>query len=80
MLEIRLESGMLQDVRNECAVLERTEVILKSRDSNLKEYLEELERKKGVLRYICWNATLRLLCFMQLAKYSTMMMQCSCFD
>ena len=42
---------MLQDLRNEIAVLERTEALLKSRDSNLKEYLEDLERKKGIEGY-----------------------------
>ncbi len=45
------QKGQLQDLRNECAVLERTEAVLKSRDANLSEYVSELERRRGVEGY-----------------------------
>jgi intraflagellar transport protein 81 len=38
----------LSSVRSELVVLQRTEQILKSRNKNLEEYLNDLERQKGV--------------------------------
>jgi hypothetical protein len=39
----------ISSLQSELVVLQRTETILKSRDKNLDSFLDELERKKGVV-------------------------------
>lgn len=42
------KKGMLDQLKAENGVLQRTEEILRSRDSNLREFLEMEEKKKGI--------------------------------
>ena len=42
------KKGILNNIRSELGVLTRTEEILKSRDTNVKEVLSDLEAQKGV--------------------------------
>lgn len=56
--ELRIKTKQYKEMKQELAalraetvVLQRTEQILRSRDSNLKEYLEQLEAKRGVSGY-----------------------------
>lgn len=39
----------ISSLQSELVVLQRTETILKSRDKNLDSFLDELEKKKGVV-------------------------------
>ena len=42
---------VLDEIKSECQVLDRTKNILKSRAENVDEFLRELEKKKGIAGY-----------------------------
>ena len=42
---------VLDEIKSECQVLDRTKSILKSRAENVDEFLRDLEKKKGIAGY-----------------------------
>ena len=42
---------VLDEIKSECQVLDRTKNILKSRAENVDEFLRELEKKKDIAGY-----------------------------
>lgn len=49
--EFKKKRGVLADLNAEGVVLSRTEAILKSQLTDIKAYLDDLEKKKGVSGY-----------------------------
>mmetsp|Transcript_22453 Transcript_22453/g.52360 ORF Transcript_22453/g.52360 Transcript_22453/m.52360 type:complete len:676 (+) Transcript_22453:87-2114(+) len=50
-MQYKKMTGALGEIKAEYGILKRTEDILKSRDVNLREYMDSLEKKKGVEGY-----------------------------
>lgn len=42
---------VLDEIKSECQVLDRTQSILKSRAENITEFLHDMEKKKGIAGY-----------------------------